>query len=63
MLKMLKIILVALILLVIALISGLFWCFDGENLDFPVTEEGFPTGFIRISDEAQIYLGMHQDEI
>jgi len=49
--------------LVIALIFGLTGCFQGRELDFPVSETGFPIGFTRVSDGVQISLGMYINEV
>jgi len=55
-------------MLILALAVILTGCFgvsetnEFVELEFPVSETGFPTGFTRISDGTQIRLGMHRDE-
>jgi len=48
------------IVLCLALLTG---CVEPIELEFAVTEMGFPLGFTRISDGAQINLGMSRSEI
>jgi len=48
-------------LLVIILIIGLMGCTN--RLGFPTDENGFPMGFTRASDGAQVYLGMYRDDV
>jgi len=50
------------IILVLALTLGLTGCWS-IGLEFPVSKTGFPIGFTRLSDGAQIYLGMTREEI
>jgi len=49
--------------LVLVLLFSLSSCFAPRVLEFPVSETGFPIGFTRLSDGAQIYLGMTRDEV
>jgi len=58
---MYKKILFAMISLV--LLISLTGCREPIELEFAVTETGFPLGFTRMSDGAQINLGMHRSEI
>jgi len=50
-------------MLTLALIVILTGCVNSNELEFPVSDTGFPIGFTRVSDGAQIRLGMHRDEI
>jgi len=50
------------IALMLTLVIGLTGCFFGE-IEFPVSEIGFPIGFTRISDGVQIYIGMNRYEV
>jgi len=47
---------------ILALVLGLTGCLS-IGLEFPVSKTGFPTGFTRISDGVQVYLGMTRDEV
>jgi len=50
-------------LLIMVLAISLTGCFAPRRVEFPTTETGFPIGFTRLSDGAQIYLGMTRDEV
>jgi len=52
------------IALITILAIGLVGCTSVQgNSNFPVSDTGFPIGFARTSDGAQIYLGMHRDDV
>lgn len=51
------------IALIMILAISLTGCICSSEPNFPTSETGFPIGFTRLSDGAQIYLGMSEDEI
>ena len=59
MVKMVKQILAVVAIITITL--GIVSC--TENRSYPVTEDGFPIGFMRTTDGTRVYLGMHKRDV